>query len=158
MNTNIGVNPCDELGVILLRARHGLCHVLDIIIKWLDNHQEDLSLYWKQRKVVGSFYLFWWVWKRSNAACIHTTDTPDIKVPGANMGPTWDLSAPDGPHVGPTNLAIRGRLRVMTVSDWCRLTHTPRETQKNLLQTRSIIWSCDIFCLCCFVSAFEQTE
>ena len=23
------------------------------------------------------------------------------------MGPTWGLSAPDGPHVGPMNLAIR---------------------------------------------------
>ena len=23
------------------------------------------------------------------------------------MGPTWDLSAPDGPHIGPMNLAIR---------------------------------------------------
>ena len=23
------------------------------------------------------------------------------------MGPTWVLSAPDGPHVGPMNLAIR---------------------------------------------------
>ena len=33
---------------------------------------------------------------------------PDCKVLGANMGPTWGLSAPDGPHVGPTNLAIRG--------------------------------------------------
>ena len=32
---------------------------------------------------------------------------PDREVPGANMGPTWDLSAPDGPHVGPINLAIR---------------------------------------------------
>ena len=32
---------------------------------------------------------------------------PDSKVHGANMGPTWVLSAPDGPHVGPTNLAIR---------------------------------------------------
>ena len=32
---------------------------------------------------------------------------PDSKVDGANMGPTLDLSAPDGPHVGPTNLAIR---------------------------------------------------
>ena len=36
--------------------------------------------------------------------------TPDSKVHGANMGPAWDLSAPDGSHVGPTNLAIRGRL------------------------------------------------
>ena len=32
--------------------------------------------------------------------------TPDSKVHGANMGPTWVLSAPDGPHVGPMNLAI----------------------------------------------------
>ena len=29
-------------------------------------------------------------------------------VHGANMGPTWVLLAPDGPHVGPMNLAIRG--------------------------------------------------
>ena len=28
------------------------------------------------------------------------------KVHGASMGPTWDLSAPDGPHVGPMNLAF----------------------------------------------------
>ena len=33
---------------------------------------------------------------------------PESKVHGANMGPTWVLSAPDGPHVGPMNLAIRG--------------------------------------------------
>ena len=32
---------------------------------------------------------------------------PDSKVHGANMEPTWVLSAPDGPHVGPMNLAIR---------------------------------------------------
>ena len=30
----------------------------------------------------------------------------DNKVHGANMGPTWVLSAPDGPHVGTMNLAI----------------------------------------------------
>ena len=34
-------------------------------------------------------------------------DRPDSKVHGANMGPTWVLSAPDGHHDGPTNLAIR---------------------------------------------------
>ena len=33
--------------------------------------------------------------------------SPDSKVHGANMGPTWVLSAPYGPHVGPMNLAIR---------------------------------------------------
>ena len=31
---------------------------------------------------------------------------PDSKVCGANMGPTWVLSAPDGPHVGPMNFVI----------------------------------------------------
>ena len=34
-------------------------------------------------------------------------DYPDSNVHGANMGPTWVLSAADGPHVGPMNLAIR---------------------------------------------------
>ena len=32
---------------------------------------------------------------------------PDSKVHGANMGPTWALSAPDGSHVGLMNFAIR---------------------------------------------------
>ena len=32
---------------------------------------------------------------------------PDSKVHVANMGTTWVLSAPVGPHVGPMNLAIR---------------------------------------------------
>ena len=31
----------------------------------------------------------------------------DSKVNGINMGPTWVLSAPDWPHGGPMNLAIR---------------------------------------------------
>ena len=33
--------------------------------------------------------------------------TPDSKVHGTNIRPTWVLPAPDGPHVGPMNLAIR---------------------------------------------------
>ena len=37
---------------------------------------------------------------------------PDSKVHGANMGPTWVLSAPDGPHVGPMNLVMTGWLAV----------------------------------------------
>ena len=32
---------------------------------------------------------------------------PDSKIHGAIMGPTWVLSAPDGPHDGPMYLAIR---------------------------------------------------
>ena len=33
---------------------------------------------------------------------------PDSKVHGANKGPIWVLSAPDGTHVGPMNFAIWG--------------------------------------------------
>ena len=32
---------------------------------------------------------------------------PANKIHGANMGPTWVLSAPDWPHVDPMNFAIR---------------------------------------------------
>ena len=39
-----------------------------------------------------------------------TYNGPDNKVHGANMGPTWVLSAPGGSHVGLTNLAIWGML------------------------------------------------
>ena len=64
-----------------------------------------------------------WFWKTNISCCpnrlnenewqsLHTASssnswTPDSKVHGANMGLTWVLSAPDGPHVGPMNLAIR---------------------------------------------------
>ena len=34
------------------------------------------------------------------------------KVHRANMGPTWVLSAPDGPHVCPKNLAIRDVINI----------------------------------------------
>ena len=33
--------------------------------------------------------------------------SPDSKFHVAHMGPTWVLSTPGGPHVGPMNLAIR---------------------------------------------------
>ena len=46
---------------------------------------------------------------------------PDSKVYGANMGSTWLLSAPDGPHVGPINLAVRGRNHV------CRMLYVQRQ-------------------------------
>ena len=36
--------------------------------------------------------------------------TQITKIHGANMGPTWVLSVPDGPHVGPMNLCGHGVL------------------------------------------------
>ena len=32
---------------------------------------------------------------------------PDNKIHGANVGPTWVLAAPGGPHVGHMILAVR---------------------------------------------------
>ena len=50
---------------------------------------------------------------------IHLThNIQDGKIHGANMGPTWVLSAPDGPHVGPMNLAMRDVLQDYTWSQW----------------------------------------
>ena len=43
---------------------------------------------------------------RFHRCCVNIS-IPDSKVHGTNMGPTWVLSATDGPHIGPTNLTIR---------------------------------------------------
>ena len=40
----------------------------------------------------------------------------DSKVQGANMGPTWVLSAPDGPHDGPMNSAIRDNPAILQLA------------------------------------------
>ena len=56
---------------------------------------------------------------------------PDGKVHGVNMGPTWVLSAPDGPHVGPMNLAFREAKRQFIIwasEDTCK--HPPLNGQK----------------------------
>ena len=46
--------------------------------------------------------------KASSRLIINVQQTfPDSKVHGANTGPTWVLSAPAGPHVGPKDFAIR---------------------------------------------------
>ena len=49
------------------------------------------------------------VWKTQMCLnqCYVCAMSPDNEVHGANMGPTSVLSAPDVPHVGPMNLAIR---------------------------------------------------
>ena len=40
---------------------------------------------------------------------------PDNKVHGAHVGPTWAMSAPDGPYVGPMNFAIWDVLHIMDI-------------------------------------------
>ena len=45
---------------------------------------------------LGCFYL-----SGTTGRVVSSNTAPDSKVRGANMGPTWVLSASDGPHVGP---------------------------------------------------------
>ena len=49
----------------------------------------------------------WFRYVFENAQGVISIDiNPDSKAHEADMGPTWVLSVPDGPHVGPVNLAI----------------------------------------------------
>ena len=49
----------------------------------------------------------------------YTNIIPDSKVHGANMVPTWVLSAPDGPHVGPMNIAISDTTQSIRMALFC---------------------------------------
>ena len=42
---------------------------------------------------------------------IRAYSSPDSKVHGANMGPSWGRQDPVGPHVGPMNFALWGFTR-----------------------------------------------
>ena len=49
----------------------------------------------------------------------HFFSIPDSKVHGANMGPTWVLSAQVGPHGGPMKFAIRDDLILLShIPSW----------------------------------------
>ena len=64
-------------------------------------------LVWHQISVFKTAtYFFLQFAFRTKSVLILWLTIPDSKVHGANLGPTWVLSAPDGPHVDPMNLAI----------------------------------------------------
>ena len=46
-----------------------------------------------------------------------SSEIANSNIHGANMGPTWVLSAPDGPHVGPMNLSIWGWMPYDPIAD-----------------------------------------
>ena len=89
---------------------------------------------------------------------------PDSKVHGANIGPTWVLPAPDGPHMGPMNLAMRdtiGYVRLVYMSWWwacwsvahdksCRIIRRKAVFSGHHLQCRTFIYKfvyIDVFLL-----------
>ena len=58
---------------------------------------EDLSQ-WTKRQLIYNL---------TKTHLMDLPSVPDSKIHLGNMGPTWVLSAPDEPHVGPMKLAIR---------------------------------------------------
>ena len=86
-------------------------------------------------KLAGSFCteakllpnMHWYIleWQSTSSSNVWKQH-PNSKVHGAHMGPTWVLSAPDGPHVGPMNLAIRAvHFYFYQVTCWPSLTLVP---------------------------------
>ena len=77
-----------------------------------DNNDSTIEIIWQLSEIMlptrSSVEL-------CNIKHVWKTD-PDSKVHGVNMGPTWVLSAQDGPHVGPMNLAIGGSFRIEEIS------------------------------------------
>ena len=75
---------------------------------------EDVNGIWNlQTQTMASTILIFCNYKKDFATAFNDSSVlllllflPDNKVHGANMGPTWVLSFPDGPHAGPINLAI----------------------------------------------------
>ena len=102
--------------------------MLDIL--WSSPHAESFAVFveYYLMKSQNEIWLNDFV-KFLSAMCsfLSTEDQtfPDSKVHGANMGPTWVLLAPDGPHVGPwtllSGLAIIGNLYTNILSSKCPL-------------------------------------
>ena len=62
----------------------------------------------KHSSVIPKLEFSWTIitWQETHISAILILNT-DSKVHGAKMRSTWVLSGPEGPHVGPMNLAIR---------------------------------------------------
>ena len=88
-------------------------------IKWLWLIQLRYSLMQNQDKVATSTMNEWGklpILLLLLLSLLPNHTIPDNTVHWANMGPTWALSAPDGPHDGPMNLAIRAIASIVLVN------------------------------------------
>ena len=113
----------------VLILRHNLQMSLESIFFFLSNFHESSFL--RVELTIIQHWFGWWIgnliryastshrfapgWHKrefwvnigSGIGLMLTGNTPVSKVHGAYMGPTWVLSAIDGPHACPMNLAIR---------------------------------------------------
>ena len=83
----------------------------------------------RQWEMTVTLSLIGWADTQNDPYSLHMRYTQITEVHGANMGPTWALSAPDGPHFGPKKLAVRDmfvpslwddffKLHYVSVMDW----------------------------------------
>ena len=76
------------------------------------------------------------IWGRQDPGVpnVRPMNFPDSKIHGANMGHTWVLPAPGGPHVGPMNLVIWVCYLGGVPNHWCTpyisVYHTHRRQQR----------------------------
>ena len=95
-----------DVAVILkVLFSNSLCHIVSWVLTVLSSewwHRAGSTL----SQVMAYCLMAWCHYLNHQLGTV-----PDSEVHGANMGSTWVLSAPDGPHVGPMNLAIRGGMR-----------------------------------------------
>ena len=87
------------------------------IYHWLGDSSHKGSVMWKVFLCHGFLHMI--------------VKPQDSKAHGVNMGPTWVLSAPDGPHVGPMNLAIRAYLAVHAIQASNSAIHTAWPHQRS---------------------------
>ena len=94
-----------------LYGSYVLCSVL---------HRIDNILYCENLVITHHIGIEWPLCIYFKTPC-YIVDIPNNMIHGANMGPTWVLSAPDGPHIGPMIFAIWDDLvMVYKVGDlWC---------------------------------------
>ena len=78
--------------------------------------------------------------------CYNTSQI--AKFMGANMGPTWVLSAPDGLHVGPMNLAIWGNKPLLLRNNIQCSAIIPSQFSKNNPHNGHHI-PCKVWLTCC---------
>ena len=99
-----------------MRTRHLNGHLWEISsgVKYDKGESYDVNSSWESQNRIDGLMQD----KRNSSAlamelCFSCTNSsiladyiPDSKAHGANMRPTWVLSSPGGPHVGPMNLTI----------------------------------------------------
>ena len=64
----------------------------------------------------------------------------ESRVYVANMGPTWVLSAPDGHHISPTDLAIRGHYSNVITGLRRRNIYKPIQTRHDAIIYTTLCW------------------